>query len=345
MTSSTATKNTEQSTTSASTVAPSLTTIASPSTEQSTTPATTISTTVQSTIATAIRHIVLPGMPHIISPETMAGTPITVSPSVEAGTLITVPPSAEVGTSITVLPSTEVTLITAPASTPEETSVETSDEIPEETPITVPPSTTAAAASSIASTINTAIIPTLNWVVNGDAETGPCETGEGDTPPTSWEYNGTITQIYYNTSASKQMSTDPGPSDRRNCFFYGQDSAMTSMWQTIHMTDLIDPSLIDNQIVWFNLSAWIGGCTTEDDNAEILMIFIDEFNLEMNNNNIELGPVLAADRDYITQLLFRQVTGLVPIGARSCKVIVTITRLVGTHADGDIDNIALFFYQ
>jgi hypothetical protein len=52
----------------------------------------------------------------------------------------------------------------------------------------------------------------INVVTNGDAESGACETGSGVTHPTGWNYNGTITQIYYNNTANVGYSTSiPGP--------------------------------------------------------------------------------------------------------------------------------------
>jgi len=49
-------------------------------------------------------------------------------------------------------------------------------------------------------------------VINGDAETGPCEIGWGVTSPTGWNYNGPITQTHYNTTAyAHQTPTTPGP--------------------------------------------------------------------------------------------------------------------------------------
>ncbi len=46
---------------------------------------------------------------------------------------------------------------------------------------------------------------------NGDGENRPCETGNGITHPTGWNYNGTITQIYYNNTYGDLMYNDPGP--------------------------------------------------------------------------------------------------------------------------------------
>ncbi|CAF4153584.1 unnamed protein product, partial [Adineta steineri] len=183
-----------------------------------------------------------------------------------------------------------------------------------------------------------------NWLINGDAETGTCESGKGVTSPSDWMYNGSITQVYYDNAEADQFFTSPGPSDRGNCYFYGQVSARTSMWQYINMTNSTNPILIDNQTVYFDFSAWIGGYAGDDDNAQVSLTFKDEADQSIDST-ITLGPILAIDRKSVTSLLFRQANGLVPIGARSCMVIVTITRASGTVNDGDIDNIALDFYQ
>jgi hypothetical protein len=53
--------------------------------------------------------------------------------------------------------------------------------------------------------------PSVNWLTNGNAETGPCESGSGVTHPTSWNYNGGVTQVDYNTIYGALYSTDPGP--------------------------------------------------------------------------------------------------------------------------------------
>jgi hypothetical protein len=99
-------------------------------------------------------------------------------------------------------------------------------------------------------------------------------------------------------------------STNRRCYFYGQISAVTSMWQTVNLTGLIDPLLIDNQTVWFNFSAWIGGYANQDDNAQASLTFLNQTNQKVGNT-ITLGPILAAARGSITSLLFQQADGLV----------------------------------
>jgi hypothetical protein len=109
------------------------------------------------------------------------------------------------------------------------------------------------------------------------------------------------------------------------------------------MTGSINPSFIDSQVLWFNFSAWIGGYESQDDNAEASLTFTNQANQQVGNITT-LGPVLAADRGNISSLVFRQANGLVPIGARSFIVVVTMNRVSGEYNDGDIDNIAVVLY-
>ena len=116
------------------------------------------------------------------------------------------------------------------------------------------------------------------------------------------------------------------------------------MWQTISLTNNVDPLLIDAQIVKFSLSVWLGGYYSQDDNVVVSLIFTDQVNQTVGSG-ISIGPVLGADRGNQTSLLFRQTNGFVPIAARYLTVLVTMTRLVGLRNDADIDNIVAVLYQ
>jgi hypothetical protein len=51
----------------------------------------------------------------------------------------------------------------------------------------------------------------VNMLMNGDAETGPCEMGNNITHPTEWSYIGGITQMSYNdTEPNRQNYITPG---------------------------------------------------------------------------------------------------------------------------------------
>jgi hypothetical protein len=132
-------------------------------------------------------------------------------------------------------------------------------------------------------------------------------------------------------------------SNRGNCYFYGQLSAITSMSQTLNLPDSINPSLIDNQKISYNLSAWMGGYDEQDDNAQVSLTFINQTNQQVGNT-ITIGPVLAAERRNITSLIFHQTNGLVPSGTRSFMITVTMTVVMGPDNDGLSDNIALYLY-
>ncbi|CAF4354016.1 unnamed protein product, partial [Adineta steineri] len=95
--------------------------------------------------------------------------------------------------------------------------------------------TTTTTTSTTTSATTTAAF-NINLITNGDADTGSCQGSSGITSPVGWNYNGPITQVIYSDPAFVGMaSSDPGPSDRGQCYFYGQVSASTSMWQTINL--------------------------------------------------------------------------------------------------------------
>lgn len=115
------------------------------------------------------------------------------------------------------------------------------------------------------------------------------------------------------------------------------------MWQTIDFSNRIDPLLIDSQSVRFNFSAWMGGISNQDDGAMMYLSFGDANN-QIRGNSTGLGPVTAADRNNDTSLIFQQVDGVVPVGARFLTILVTMTRASGLQNNGDVDNIAVVLY-
>ncbi|CAF2785111.1 unnamed protein product [Rotaria sp. Silwood2] len=183
----------------------------------------------------------------------------------------------------------------------------------------------------------------VSLVINGNAETGPCQTGSGVTHPTFWNYIGSVSQTHYNDSHATMSFKDPGPSDRGQCYFNGQLSSTTSMWQMINLTAAVSSTLIDKQIVWFNISAWMGGWKEQDDTAVLQLTFLNQANQQVGTSTT-IGHVVAIDRGYKTSLLFRWANATVPIGSRSAIVLVTFTRNAENWNDGSIDNIALFLY-
>ena len=200
----------------------------------------------------------------------------------------------------------------------------------------------------------------INVVRNGDAETGPCSVS-GELPgPSIWKYNGNVTQLSYSDPVTiSQRVTSPGPryrkpiifhaynvlffSDRGNCYFCGGYGIVSSMWQTVNLSHYIDLYYIDNQIAKYNLSAWIGGLTNQDDNGALSLRFLDQFN-QIIGSVVALGPILAADRRNITKLVPCQTQGVIPLGTYFFKIEVIFNLVNGGFNNGNIDNIAVTIY-
>lgn len=116
------------------------------------------------------------------------------------------------------------------------------------------------------------------------------------------------------------------------------------MWQTVSLAGYVDSSLIDNQTVRFNLSAWLGGFSTHNDAAEVALTFTDQNNQSIGSS-LSIGPVTNVDRGGVTSFLYRETTGAVLAGTRSITVSLIITRAVGAISDGYADSIRFFLYQ
>lgn len=187
-----------------------------------------------------------------------------------------------------------------------------------------------------------------NIIVNGNAEQGMCaaDTSTVITPIVGWTPTGNITPIQYAASNGDLSAMTPGPSDAGNCYFWGgpakgTDNTMTSITQTDNVASVA--ALIDIQTVSYDLSAWLGGYSTQDDNAVLSIQFLD-----MSGNAVgtaKIGPVLSADRNGTSELLSRSTTGKVPVGTRSIKVTLTMTKTEGNDNDGLADDLSLLLVQ
>ncbi|CAF3169737.1 unnamed protein product [Rotaria socialis] len=192
-------------------------------------------------------------------------------------------------------------------------------------------------------------VSNANMVTNGDGETGSCAINSEVVSPPGWNYNGNITQVYYNDSiliygAPAFYGPGAATTDRGNCLLYGQTTIIASMWQTINLTNYADSALIDTGTVKFNLSAWLGGVSNQNDSATVFLSFTDQANQTIGSMT-SIGPVLDTDRGGLTVLIFRQTSGLVPVGARSTSLLVTFTWGSGGYNNGYADNIGVYLYQ
>jgi hypothetical protein len=95
---------------------------------------------------------------------------------------------------------------------------------------------------------------------------------------------------------------------------------------------------IDNGNVLFNLSAWMGGWAGQNDSASVSIYFQNSAS-QIIGNRTTMGPVLDTNRGGITETIFRQKNGSVPVNTRWVTISVNMTKYYGADDDGSIDNI------
>jgi hypothetical protein len=176
-----------------------------------------------------------------------------------------------------------------------------------------------------------------NLIVNGDAEAEGA-TSDIVIPVTGWTSTGTFTALSYSIGGGFPAAGDPGVSVGGNNFFTGGNSAVISTGtQSVDLSS--GASSIDAGTASYNLSGYLGGFLTQDDNATLTVSFLN--GLDAVVGTAVIGPVLAADRDDATGLLLRDTSGLVPVGTRSVGIELLMTKAVGFDNDGYADNLSL----
>jgi len=179
---------------------------------------------------------------------------------------------------------------------------------------------------------------TGNLLVNGDAESAPGSDAGDVVPVPGWTVTaGNFTAITYNPNFGGVEAGSPGPVDRGLNYFGGGPSIELSVaTQTIDLA--FAAADIASGQAGFELSGWLGGFSSQDDNAVLSATFLDGANNALSSFSI--GPVLAADRENVTGLLFRSLTGSIPAGTGSALITLTLTRLQGSYDDGYADNLS-----
>lgn len=116
------------------------------------------------------------------------------------------------------------------------------------------------------------------------------------------------------------------------------NSAVSVMSQFIDLSSYAQA--ISSGNVSLDLSAWLGGYGNQDDSAAVSVTFLN-YNKQSIGSPVNIGPILAADRNYITSLLFCESFSMVPINTVFITVTVTFIRYAGKDCDGYVDNISV----
>lgn len=177
-----------------------------------------------------------------------------------------------------------------------------------------------------------------NLVINGDAESGAGGNGSAIIAAPGFLSSGDFTVVSYSAGGGFPAPGDPGPSNRGlNFFAGGPNASISTATQSIDLSSVI--GLIDGGAVSFELAAYLGGFSSQQDNAALTATFLGASSDVLGTGSI--GPVTNIDRGNATGLLLRQTSGAVPVGTRFIDLQLTLTRQAGSFNDGYADNLSL----
>lgn len=161
-----------------------------------------------------------------------------------------------------------------------------------------------------------------NLIVNGGAESGV-------TGWTSFDGYSMFQAVDY--GSNWVLPTQPGPVDRGLKMFTGL-TAQAAGFQTL------DLGTLAGQPLHYDLTGWLGGWSSQGDNALLYVSFLDTVGNEIGFASI--GPVTPADRNNQTGLFFRAAAGDLPVGTASLMFSLSMERQGGGDNDGYADNLS-----
>ncbi|HZT97557.1 MAG TPA: hypothetical protein VFB34_12055, partial [Chloroflexota bacterium] len=165
-----------------------------------------------------------------------------------------------------------------------------------------------------------------NLIQNPGAEGGP----PGQTIP-FWTATGPFAVDRYSDSSGDLSVTSPGPRDRGNNYFWGgHANTVSSGTQTINLSDLATD--ITSGGVEYQLSGWLGGYDSQNDNAVLDAAFLNAQGAVLTDAILN-GPDANA-RGGTSELLYKHTEGYVPAGAAAVRITITMRRTDGSDNDG-----------
>ncbi len=178
-----------------------------------------------------------------------------------------------------------------------------------------------------------------NLIVNPDAEAGSGSvTGYEVVPVPGWTTTNNFTVVSYLAGGGFPVADSPGPAERGiNFFAGGPDTGLATASQTVDVSAAFTE--IDAGVVVIELTGYLGGFTSQEDNAVLTAGFLNGAGEKLGESSI--GPVSNADRSGATGLLLRGTTNTVPAGTRQISVTLDMTRTSGSYCDGYADNVSL----
>ncbi len=179
-----------------------------------------------------------------------------------------------------------------------------------------------------------------NLILNPGAEAGVGTNEDTVVKVPDWKPAGGFTAAQYAWSGGDITATTPGPKNRGKNYFYGGPDALRS---TGTQTMMVAAGGISAGKVTFTLSGWLGGFSSQGDNAQMYMTFENTTGTALGK--VSLGPVTEGQRSGNSELLLRHVSGQVPAATRQVVVKLVMSRTSGSDNDGMADNLLLVFSE
>ena len=165
-----------------------------------------------------------------------------------------------------------------------------------------------------------------NLIANGNAENGIA----------GWNTTPQFEVVKYGAAGGFPFPADPGPADRGTYFFGGGYAALSTASQTIDLSSLA--AAINTGASRYDLSAWLGGYESQNDNARLTATFYGAGGAALSSASV--GPVSNSDRGNQTGLLLRDTQGYIPVGTLNVGITLDLTRNAGSYNDGYADNLS-----
>lgn len=177
-----------------------------------------------------------------------------------------------------------------------------------------------------------------NLILNPGADQGKGTSSDSVVPVPHWKGTHGFTAAAYSWAGGDLSPTSPGPKNRGANYFYGgPDSVVSTGTQVISVA----AGGIKTGKVHYTLAGWLGGYDSQGDYAVLDLTFENSKGKAIATYGI--GPVTEAQRGGVSELLFRQRTGVVPPGTRELKLELIMTREAGSDDDGLADSLSLVF--
>jgi hypothetical protein len=174
-----------------------------------------------------------------------------------------------------------------------------------------------------------------NLIANPGAEAGPGTKSDSVVKVPDWKATGSFTAAQYAWPGGDLSATTPGPKDRGKNYFYGGPSSLKS---TGTQTVKLAPGSSGAGTTYV-LAAWLGGYSDQGDYCQLTAQF--ETAAGKSLGTVRIGPVTAAQRHDVSELLYRGVGGKVPPGTRQVVLTLLFILKVGGDNDGMADNLSL----